>query len=231
MKRFYKTVAVDSKEGGLAITLDGRPVRTPAKALLLVPGQALADVIAGEWEAQGEEVRPTEMPLTAIACTAIDLVARDRTAACDELLSFAEHELICYRAEAPEELVARQEQVWRPILDWLEATHGARLTVGSGLLEVQQPAEALAALRGVLERYDALALTGLATAVRACGSLVVGLALAERRLTAAEAFAASELEETFQIERWGEDPIARERRDGIRRDLEAAARFFESSQT
>ncbi len=231
MKRFYKTVAVEPKEDGLAITLDGRPVRTPAKALLLVPGQALADAIASEWESQGEEVRPTEMPLAAIACTAIDLVANNRAAACDELLSFAEHELICYRAEGPEELVARQEQVWRPILDWLEATHGARLTVGSGLLEVQQPAEALAALRGVLERYDALALAGLATAVRACGSLVVGLALAERRLTAAEAFAASELEETFQIERWGEDPIARERRDGIRRDLEAAARFFESSQT
>lgn len=231
MKRFYKTVAVAPKEDGLAITLDGRPVRTPAKALLLVHGQALADAIASEWEAQGEEVRPAEMPLTAIACTAIDLVANDRSAACDELLSFAEHELICYRAEGPEELVARQEQVWRPLLDWLEATHGARLTVGSGLLEVQQSAEAFAVLRGVLERYDEFALTGLATAVRACGSLVVGLALAEQRLTAAEAFAASELEETFQIERWGEDPIARDRRDGIRRDLEAAARFFQSLQT
>ena len=231
MKRFYKTVAVEAKDEGLAITLDGRPVRTPGKALLLVPRRPLAEAIAGEWEAQGEEVRPTEMPLTAIACTAIDLVAHDRAAAREELLSFAEHELLCYRAEEPDELVARQEQVWRPLLDWLEATHGARLAVGSGLLELQQPAEALAALRGVLERYDALALTGLATAVRACGSLVVGLALAEQWLSAAEAFAASELEETFQIERWGEDPIAAERRDGIRRDLEAAARFFQSLQT
>lgn len=231
MKRFYKTVSVEARDEGLAVMLDGRPVRTPAKALLVVPHRMLAEAVAGEWDAQGEEVRPTEMPLTAIACTAIDLVAKDRAAACEELLSFAEHELLCYRAEGPEELVARQEQVWRPLLDWLEATHRARLTVGSGLLALQQPAEALAALRGVLEGYDALALTGLATAVRACGSLVVGLALAERRLSAAEAFAASELEETFQIERWGEDPIAGERRDGIRRDLEAAARFFQSLQT
>lgn len=230
MKRFYKTVSVEAREEGLAVTLDGRPVRTPAKALLVVPQRALAEAVAGEWDAQGEEVRPTEMPLTAIACTAIDLVAKDRAAACEELLSFAEHELICYRAEGPEELVARQEQVWRPLLDWLEATHGARLTVGDGLLALQQPADALAVLRNVLERYDALALTGLATAVRACGSLVVGLALAEQRVSAAEAFAASELEETFQIERWGEDPIARDRREGIRRDLEAAACFFQSLQ-
>ena len=230
MKRFYKTVSVEARDEGLAVTLDGRPVRTPAKALLVVPHRALAEAVAGEWDAQGEEVRPTEMPLTAIACTAIDLVAKDRVAACEELLSFAEHELICYRAEGPEELVARQEQVWRPLLDWLEATHGARLTVGDGLLALQQPADALAVLRNVLERYDALALTGLATAVRACGSLVVGLALAEQRVSAAEAFAASELEETFQIERWGEDPIARDRREGIRRDLEAAAGFFQSLQ-
>ena len=231
MRRFYKTVEVEAREEGLAVALDGRPVRTPAKALLVVPHQALAAAIASEWDTQGEEVRPTEMPLTAMACTAIDLVAKDRAAACEELLSFAEHELLCYRAEGPEELVARQEQVWRPLLDWLEATHGARLAVGSGLLELQQPDEALAALRDVLEGYDALSLTGLATAVRACGSLVVGLALAEQRLSAAEAFAASELEETFQIERWGEDPIARQRRDGIRHDLEAAARFFQCFRT
>ena len=226
MKRFYKEAAVDAREGGYGVALDGRPVRTPAKAILLVPSSELAASIAEEWNGQGEEIVPGEMPLTSIACTAIDLVATDRNKALEELLEFAQHELLCYRADHPQELVARQELVWQPLLDWAEGQFGARLVVGSGVLHLEQTTDALAALKAAAERYGDFELAALATAVRACGSLVVGLALTEERLHADEAFAASELDESFQIERWGEDPIARERRDGVCRELESVARFL-----
>lgn len=228
MKRFYKSATAEPQDGGHGVLLDGRPVRTPAKALLVVPSLGLAEAIAGEWEAQGEEVVPSTMPLMAMACTALDLVSTERGRAIDELLDFAAHELLCYRAEDPEELAERQARVWQPLLDWLEAEHGSGLRVGGGLLHVEQPPAAMDALRQVVQRYDDFALAALATAVRACGSLVVGLALAGGRLSAEEAFAVSELEESFQIERWGEDPIAKERRDGIRRELSAVARFLAS---
>ena len=226
MKRFYKEAAVDARDHGYAIALDGRPVRTPAKALLLVPSAALADAIAEEWNGLEEEIVPGGMPLMAIACTAIDLVAKDRDRAVGELMDFAGHELLCYRADHPQELIERQEQVWQPLLDWVEGRFGAGLLVGRGILHLEQTAEALVALKAAAESYGDFELAALATAVRACGSLVVGLALTEGRLHADEAFAASELDESFQIELWGEDPIARDRRNGVRRELDTVARFL-----
>ena len=226
MKRFYKEATVEARDDGYAIALDGRPVRTPAKALLLVPSATLAEAIAEEWNGQGEEILPGGMPTMAIACTAIDLIAKDRDGAVGELIEFAGHELLCYRADRPQELIERQELVWQPLLDWAEGRYGAGLAVGSGFAHVEQPAEALAALKVAVETYDDFQLAALATAVRACGSLVIGLALTEGHVHADEAFAASELDESFQIERWGEDPIARDRRDGVRRELGSVARFL-----
>lgn len=226
-RRFYKTVEAVACEGGYGVLLDGRAVRTPAKRPLTVSTEALARDIAGEWAAQSAEIQPASMPLTQISCTALDLLAEPEAVgrAVDELVSFAETELLCYRAEDPPELAERQEALWQPLLDWLALTHDAPLMTTTGILAVEQPRTALDALRGLLGRFEPPRLAALATAVRASGSLVVGLALLDGRIDVRQAFEASELDETFNIERWGEDPLAKERRDGVLFDLDAAWRF------
>lgn len=225
-KRVYKAVAVVSDASGHLVQLDGRPLRTPARAPLAAPEPALAEAIAEEWRRQGATVDPNGMPLTALACSAIDLVAAKRQEVVEELADFAEHELLCYRAEAPAALVERQKARWQPLLDWAALALDAPLLVTRGVIGVDQPAESLAALRRALERHDDWRLAALALAVRVSGSLVVGLALSAGRLDAASAFEAAELDESFSLERWGEDAEAATRRAGLLAELVAAERFL-----
>lgn len=225
MKRVYTEVAVEPAEDGFAIMLDGRPVRTPGRRMLAVPSRALAEAIAAEWRAQGDRVEPRSMPLTRLASTALDLVGQRRPAIVDEIAAYAGTDLVCYRADAPAELAARQHAAWQPLLDWAAARYGAALVVTQGVVPRPQPPEALAALRRAVEAYDDMALVALHAATAAAGSLIVALALLDGRIDAAEAFAASQLDETFQIKKWGEDAEAARRRAALRDDLAQAAEF------
>ena len=222
MKRFYQSAAAGELEGGYGVLLDGRPLRTPAAARLTVPSESLAAALAQEWAAQAERILPASMPMTQIVCTAIDLAASEPERVVEELLGFAEAELLCYRAEEPEELVRRQAALWQPLLDWAAEAYGARFLLARGVVHQAQPPESLVALGQSVARYDPLTLAALAAAVRAAGSLVVGLALTEGRLTPEEAFTVAELDETYNIEQWGEDAQAAARRAAVRADLAAA---------
>jgi len=223
MKRFYKTVTVGD---GNSIRLDGKPVRTPAGAPLALPTQALAEAIAEEWRGQGDTVAPATMPLTKLANTALDRASALRTDIVGDLAGFAGNDLLCYHAEEPEILIARQHAQWTPLLDWADATHGARLKTGHGITHVAQDADAIAALRRALEALDDWTLTGLQTLTTITGSLVLALAVAAGRLTAAEAFALSRLDETFQTEKWGTDEDARKRAAALAAELETAGKFI-----
>ena len=226
VRRFYAAVAVAPTEGGFAITLDGRPVRTPAKARLAVPGRALADAIAAEWAAQRERIDPASMPLTRLASTAVDLVTPRRDAVVAEITKYAATDLVCYRADHPPELVARQHRAWQPLVEWVAQRYAAPLEVTTGILPQPQSGASLAALRQAVDAYDAMALAALNFATAACGSMVLALALAEGRLDAAEAFAAAQLDESFEIEQWGEDAEQMARRAALGDDIAAAAQFL-----
>jgi chaperone required for assembly of F1-ATPase len=226
LKRFYKTVSVVETEDGFAIALDDRPVRTPAKSPLAVPTAGLAEAIAAEWAAQEVEVSPLSMLLTRLASTAIDKLPAERPRFTEELVSYSESDLLCYRAEHPPELVARQEAGWQPLLDWVEDRHAARLEITQGIVPKAQPTAAIAALRAAVETHDDWRFTALYSATTAAGSLVIGLALLDGRLAADDAFELSQLDESFQIEQWGKDSEAEARRDAIRAELRAAAEFL-----
>jgi chaperone required for assembly of F1-ATPase len=226
VKRFYAEAGIAARAGGFAIELDGKPVRTPAKAPLAAPNRALAAAIADEWRAQGERIDPATMPLTRLASIAIDLVAPRRDEVVAAIVKYAETDLVCYRAAAPPELVRRQHAVWQPLVQWVAERYGARLDVTEGVVPRDQPAAALGALRQAVEAYDDWALAALNLATAACGSVVVALALAEGRLDAGHAFAAAQLEESFEFEQWGEDSEQTRRRAILGDDIAAAARFL-----
>ncbi len=227
MRRSYGQVAVEAVDGaGFRVTLDRRPVRTPAAAPVLLPSRALAEALADEWRHQEEQVVPATMPMMRLAGTGIDRVAPRRAAVIDEIAGFAATDLVCHRAEAPPTLVARQDRTWQPLVDWVAGRYQARLQIATGVMPRQQPPAALAALRAAVAVRDDLALAGLWSLTAACGSLVIALALAERRLDPDAAFAAAQLDEDFQIERWGEVPAAAQHRAAIRAEIQAADRFL-----
>jgi chaperone required for assembly of F1-ATPase len=226
VKRSYKLVTVEPAEGGFRVLLDGRPTRTPAKQTLVLPALALAEAIAEEWRGQGETVRPLSMGLTRLANTGLDRIRARRAQAVEEVARYGGTELMCYRAEAPPELVARQHARWQPWLDWAAAEFGAPLAVGTGIVHVAQEPAALAALRLAVARAGDLELAALGAMVQALGSLVLGLAVWRGALGPDQAVDLSQLDEAFQVERWGEDAEAASRLAALRRDIGDAARFL-----
>lgn len=225
-KRAYRRVAVVPVEGGFGIVLDGQPVATPAKARLVLPNRPLAEAVAAEWEAQGLVIDPLAMPLTRIAGSAIDLVGPGRAEVISRTAAYAATDLLCYRADGPPELAARQRVAWQPVLDWATLRYGAPLSVTAGVIAVAQPAAALEAFHRVVAGYDDMRLTAVAAATAACGSLLLALALAEGRIDAEAASALSQLDEAYQSELWGGDEEADRRRQALRADIIAAARFL-----
>lgn len=222
MKRFYTEVTASPKRGGYAILLDDKPVRTPARVPLLVPTEPLAGAIVAEWAAQVDTIKPANMPLTGLANAAIDRVAPNPVHFAAELARYAATELLCYRAEGPAPLVARQAATWDPQLAWATARYDVVFRVTAGIIHVAQPPATLARLDRAFAAFDPFRLAALHPVVTICGSAVIGLAVAEARLDAAEAWAAGQLDEIWQAEQWGEDPLAIASREERQRGLAAA---------
>jgi len=226
MKRFYKDTSVAAKDGGFAVLLDGRPVKTPSGNALVLPTEKLASAIAAEWHAQGEKIIPTSMPLLRLANTVIDGVAANRDEVIGAILRFGENDLLCYRAHQPPELLARQKAGWDPLLDWAAQKHGARMVVAEGLTHVDQPAEALAALRGALGNFDAFTLGALHIIASITGSTVLALAVADGFVPGARAFELSRIDETYQAEKWGEDAEAVKRAVALAHEMDKAVELI-----
>ena len=227
MRRFYKQVATTPVgDAGFEVHLDGRPVRTPMRHPLQLPGSAVADAVASEWDAQGEEVDVESMPITRIAATAIDRVRHDRDVYTTQVSAYAETDLVCYRVPAPSGLVVMQSKAWQPLLDWSREKYGAELKVTEGLAPVEQDRDSLNRFRAALDDHDEFELAALSVVTAASGSLVIALALVQDRIDAREAYEASQLDESYQNAIWGVDPEAQKRRDVLRADLEASAIFL-----
>jgi chaperone required for assembly of F1-ATPase len=225
MKRFYTDVAVVAQDEGFAIRLDDRPVRTPARALLALPTAALAEAVAQEWRAQGETVDPAAMPMTGLANATIDHVAPKPTVFAEGVARYAQSDLLCYRADSPATLVARQAAAWDPLLDWARSRYDVAFVVTQGILPVPQPDETLVRLDAAVAALDPFMLVGLSTLVTLSGSLICGLAVVEGGHDIAAIWQAAEIDEAWQVEQWGEDDEAAAR--SVRRadDFAMAAAF------
>lgn len=226
LKRFYKVCAVESTAGGLAVTLDGRSIKTPGKVPLTLPSKPLAEAVAEEWAAQGDEIDADSMPMMQLASTAVDRVVPRRDTVIDDIAAYGRTDLLCYRAEHPAALVERQGALWQPLLDWAALRYDAPLLVTGGVIPVDQPENSMAAVRTAVAESDDFALSGLYSLTVACGSVVLALAVRENEIDPEAACAASQLDETWQAEQWGSDPEAEARQERLRTDIHAAARFL-----
>ena len=227
MKRFYKQASIAEDAGAYAILLDGRPVRTPARAPLAVPSQALAQAIAAEWDAQGEKIEPRSMPLTGLANAAIDRVAPDPGSFAAGLAMFGESDLLCYRADAPETLIARQAERWDPLLAWARRRYDIDFEVVAGIIHRAQPERTVEQLTKAVLARGAFELAALSPLVTIGGSLVIALALVEEAIDLDTAWVAATLDEAWQAEQWGEDLEAAKVLEARRQDFAAAYHFIQ----
>lgn len=221
MKRFWKDVTIADGE----IRLDGRPVRTPGRAPLVLP-PVLAGAVADEWRGVGETADPRTMPMTGLANAAIDRIAPDPATFAAGLARYAETDLLCYRAEAPEPLVERQALLWDPPLAWARGRYDVAFTVVAGVIHQPQPAATLARLGEAIAAQPPLALAPLSPIVTLTGSLVLALALAEGAMDADAVWRAAECDEDWQTEQWGVEPLAVQAREARRREFDTAVRFL-----
>ena len=227
MKRFWTEVAIDPDEDGWGVRLDGRPVRTPARVPLIVPGESLAIAIATEWSGVADDVDPRAMPLTGLANAAIDRVAPDRRAFAATLIRYAEADLTCYRAEGPRPLVDRQEALWDPLLAWARRRYDVDFATTAGIVHVQQPFATVDRLTHAVASLDSFPLAGLSPLVTLGGSLIAALAVLERAFAPDKAWEAVSVDDRWQLDQWGADAEAESVLDSRRRDFLAAARFLE----
>ena len=224
LKRFYATAEMPEEEGGFALRLDGKRAMTPGKKPIAVPRRELAEAIAAEWAAQGEFIDPISMPVTRLANSAIDGVASRQAEVRAPIRDYAGADLLYYRAGEPEELVARQRETWDPILAWAERRFGVRFILAEGVIHVAQPEQTLAAVGTAIEDFDEpFRLAGLSLATTLTGSALIALALAEGALDVEAAWAAAHVDEDWNIEKWGEDAEAMQRRARRYADFRAAA--------
>lgn len=222
MKRFWKDVSVEAG----AVLLDGRAIRTPARAPLVLPSHALADALADEWRAVGAEVDPRAMPLTGLANAAIDKVGPDVASFAAGLASYGETDLLCYRAEMPPALAAWQAQVWDPLLDWAQARYDIAFVVTAGIVHRAQPPATLTRLSSEIAARSRFELAALLPIVTIGGSLVVALMLAEHAIGSDAAFDATHLDELWQADLWGEEWMAADARALRRADFASANRML-----
>jgi chaperone required for assembly of F1-ATPase len=221
-RRFYETATVHEGEEGYSVRLDGKPVRTPARGALVLPTRALAEAVAAEWQAQGDVVDPERMPVTRLANTIIDGVVSAPDPVRREIVNYLRSDLVFYRAAGPDGLVQRQERHWDPILAWAREVLGARFVLAEGVVHVSQPDSALAAAAGVIPQ-DPWRLGAVHAMTTLSGSALIALAVAHGVLSSEAAWVAAHVDEDWNMEQWGRDMLARERRNVRLAEMEAAA--------
>lgn len=229
-KRFWKDTTVAETEDGFTVLLDGRNVRTPAKALLVVPTQEMAEQVRLEWDAQEGEIDPETMPYTRGANAAIDKVRIQHAEVADMLADYADSDLVCYRATYPQELVAKQAEAWDPIIDWVFNTYDAQLETREGIMPIPQDRTALERLRARVHALDAFQLSAFHDLVSLSGSLALGLAATESLHAPNVLWDLSRIDESFQIAQWGEDDEANRVADIKRQSFMHAYSFFHMAQ-
>ena len=230
-KRFWKATAAVETEGGYKIELDGRPVKTPAKTLLVVPTAEMAAAVASEWDAQKDLIDPLTMPVTRGANAALDKVAIQRDEVIEMLAAYGDTDLLCYRAAGPEELITRQAVEWDPLLAWARKTYGVIMKTGEGVMHIAQDPRNLVRFTAELSKMTPFQIAAAHDLISLSGSMVIALAVIEKHLKVERGWAVSRIDEEWQFEKWGEDEDARALESIKRQSFSDAAKFYQMSVT
>ena len=221
-QRFYSAAASRPEAAGYAVVLDGKVVRTPARQPLILPNQALADAVVAEWQDQQTVIDPARMPLTRLANSIIDGVATCASAVAAEVEKYLASDLLFYRAEWAARLVTRQQELWNPVLTWARTALDARFELVEGVIHIAQPIESIKAVAAAIPR-DPWRLGAVHSLTTLTGSALIALALAHKAISPDAAWTAAHVDEDWNMELWGRDTLALERREQQLAEMRAAA--------
>lgn len=221
-KRFYQTAGVETRNGQHHLVLDGKPIRTPKKKPLAVPTRAFAEAVAAEWNAQAERIDPATMPLTRYANTTLDGVIGREAEVRADIAKYAGTDLLCYRSDMPDDLIATQAASWDPLLQWAREELRMPLIATTGMMPVGQASGTLQRADAALAHLDAFHLAAVHTMTTLMGSVVLALAALKGHLTAQEAWDAAHVDEDWQIRKWGADEQAAARRERRWQEMQSA---------
>lgn len=230
-KRFWKEASIAADDNGFRIELDGRPVRTPAKTLVVVPTRAMAAEIAAEWDAQVEQINPESMPMTRSANAALDKVSKQFDEVAAMLSAYGGSDLLCYRADHPEKLVERQAKSWDPLLDWLHGRFGVRLALQAGVMPVAQDENGQRILHERVAQFTPFEMAAFHDLVSLSGSLVIALAVIEGEVSPEDGWNLSRVDEMWQEEQWGEDDEATALANRKKSEFLMAAKIWDCLQS
>ncbi len=226
MKRFYEKVETVAEGDGWAILLDDKSIKTPAKKMLVLPTKGLAESVVQEWQEQDDEIEPLSMPLTRYANAAIDRTSAMRNDVIEQVCAYGQGDVLCYRVDEPTDLADRQRAEWQPLLDWLSASRNIGLHSTAGIIQIDQDTTALEAVKAAVSTFDDFRLTGLHEVTTGCGSIAIGLALADGQIDCEKALRLATLEELYQMELWGEDPETTRRHEELSQAITHANQFM-----
>lgn len=218
-KRFWKTTSMVKGDEGWMVHLDQRPVKTPAGYPLALRGEALAEYILREWDAQEEHINPATMPMFRYVVTAIDRVTPQRGDVIDQILGYTKNEMLCYRTPEQAELAEEQNRHWQPCLDWAKQNYDLSFEVSTGIMPINQPEGSVTLAANILTNMDDFRLAGVFNLISISGSFVVGLAITDGKLSPKEGFEVAFLEELWQAKKWGSDEEAEDRRNRLKQDM------------
>ncbi len=222
-RKFYKLATIGDD---LSILLDGRAVKTPLKAKLVLPTAQLAQAVVVEWNAQEKLINPALMPLTKLANTAIDRATAERNFVAGEIENFAANDLVCYRAAAPEALVALEAQHWDPVVAWANQALGVKFNTIQAIQHVAQAEETIIRIKTHVAGIDAFHLTAVHNLTSLTGSALIAFMLMARAIAPENAWGAAHVDEDFQISQWGQDLEATNRRKNRKHDFDATVAFL-----
>ena len=225
-KKFYEISSYEFVDNGFAVTLDGKSISTQAGMPFILPSESLAAAVAKEWEIQSINIQPNTMPLTALCYTTLDIVSVQRKKIIEQLLQYAETDLLCYRSDNSKELHEFQNTYWQPLLNWVHETYSAQLRITKGIIPIKQPHKTITKLRHVIEDLNDFQLTTLTSITKISGSFIIGLCVIGEHISADDAFFASQLDEVWQRKKWGEDTEDMKRSDFLHTELLEAVRFL-----
>ena len=225
-KRFWKETQVTKTDEGWVITLDGRAVKTPAGKSVILSSQKLADAVGAEWKAQKDQIVPATMPHFRYVVTAVDRVTPQRADVISQLVGFSGNDLLCYRDPDQMALASEQNMRWNPLLEWAENEHGLKLQIGASIMPIKQADDIVQIAEQLLLGKDDFRLAGVYNLISLSGSFIIGIAIEQGRITAEEGYHLAFLDELWQVQKWGSDAEAEDRRQTIKKDMMDAIRYL-----
>mgnify|MGYP001206920576 FL=1 len=231
MVHLIKNIKIDivqGKKGKYLLNINNKSLKTPDGNIIELPSIKLAKILLKDYESSFKSkplniVRPIK-----ITNTAIDKIKPNNIFYINEITDNLNNDMICYFANSPVELVDLQNKDWLPLINYMKSSYNIELIYTSKLFSINQKPDSLLKLKNILNEINIFKLSAIYTLSQITKSIIISLALVNNKISAKKAFENSNLEELYQISKWGKDEEAFDRLNTIKVDIRNIKKYYDS---